>query len=77
VWEAEPAHRDGLQGADRDPAVRMVAGAVQLGRVVPGQLGAAVQQHRLVGLDGEQVVSLLAGDQELGSVGVGVQRSSG
>jgi hypothetical protein len=45
--------------------------------VVPGQAGAAVQERGLVGLDGEQVVGLLAGDQELGGVGVGVQRIGG
>jgi hypothetical protein len=37
---------------------------------MPGQPGAAVQQGGLVGLDDEQVVGLLAGDQELGGVGV-------
>jgi hypothetical protein len=45
--------------------------------VVPGQGGAAVQQRGLVGLDGEQVVGLLAGAQELGGVAVGVQRIGG
>ena len=47
------------------------------GTLVPGQAGAAVQQRGLVGLDGQQVVGLLAGDQELGGVGVGVQRVGG
>ena len=45
--------------------------------MVPGQAGAAVQQRGLVGLDREQVVGPLAGDQELGGVGVGVQRIGG
>jgi hypothetical protein len=57
--------------------VRLVAGAVQDGDVVPGQAGAAVQQAGLVGLDDQQVVGLLAGDEELGGVGVGVQRVGG
>jgi hypothetical protein len=39
---------------------------------MPGQAGAAVQQGGLVGLDTEQVVGLLVGDQELGGGGVGV-----
>jgi hypothetical protein len=37
---------------------------------MPRQAGAAVQQGGLVGLDDEQVVGLLAGDQELGGLGV-------
>jgi len=44
---------------------------------MPGQVGAAVQQRGLVSLDTEQVVGLLDGDQELGRVGVGVQRVGG
>jgi hypothetical protein len=40
-------------------------------------VGAAVQQGGLVGLDGEQVVRLLDADQELGGLGVGVQRVGG
>jgi hypothetical protein len=36
-------------------------------------VGAAAQEGGLVGLDGEQVVGLLAGHQELGGGGVGVQ----
>jgi hypothetical protein len=44
---------------------------------MPGQAGAAVQQRGLVGLDGEQVVRPLDGDQELGGVGVGLQRVGG
>jgi hypothetical protein len=73
VREAEVVDGDGLEGAQLDPAVGLVAGAVAHGQVVPGQSGAAVQQGGLVGLDGQQVVGLLVGDQELG-VGVGVQR---
>jgi hypothetical protein len=42
---------------------------------VPGQAGAAVQQGRLVGLDDEQIVGLLAGDQELGGLRVDLQLS--
>jgi hypothetical protein len=75
--ETEPADRDGLEGADLHAAVGLVAGAVQDGDVVPGQVGAAVQQGGLVGLDGEQVVRLLDADQELGGLGVGVQRVGG
>ena len=48
--------------------------AVQDGHLVPGQPLAAAQQRGLVGLDREQVVGLLAGDEEPGGVGVGVQR---
>jgi hypothetical protein len=40
---------------------------------VPGQALAAGQQGGLVGLDREQVVGLLAGDQELGGVRMGVE----
>jgi hypothetical protein len=67
------AHGDGFEGAQLDAAVGLVAGAVGDGDVVPGQAGAAVQQGGLVGLDDEQVVGLLAGDQELGGVGVGLE----
>jgi hypothetical protein len=74
VRDAEVVDGDGLEGAQLDPAVGLVTGAVAHGHVVPGQAGAAVQQGGLVGLDGEQVVGLLAGDQELGGVGMGVQR---
>jgi hypothetical protein len=56
---------------------RWLAGAVQHGDAVPGQAGAARQQGRLVGLDLKQVVGLLAGDQELGGVGVGLERVGG
>jgi hypothetical protein len=55
----------------------VVAGAVQDGNVVPGQTLTAVQQHRLVGLDREPVVRLLAGDEALGGVAVGGQRIGG
>ena len=47
------------------------------GDAVPGQGGAAVQQGGLVGLDHQQVVGLLAGDQELGGLVVGVERVGG
>jgi hypothetical protein len=71
VREAEVVDGDGFEGAQLYPAVRVVAGAVQHGYPVPGQVGAAAQEGGLVGLDGEQVVGLLAGHQELGGVGVG------
>jgi hypothetical protein len=71
VREAKVAHGDGLENAQLDPSVAAVAGTVAHGDVVPGQGGAAVQQDGLVGLDREQVMSLLAGDQELGGVGAG------
>jgi hypothetical protein len=77
VRGAEVADRDGLEGADLDAAVAAVAGAVGDGDVVPGQSGAAFQEGGLVGLDDKQVVGLLAGDQKLGSVGVGVERVGG
>src|SRR4029453_12935819 len=54
-----------------------VAGPVQDGDVVPGQALAAVQERGLVGLNDQQVVGLLSGDQEGGGVGVGVQRVGG
>jgi hypothetical protein len=44
---------------------------------VPGQPLAAVQERGLVGLDGEQVVRLLDGDQEVCSLGVGLERVGG
>jgi len=74
VREPETADRDGLEGAQLDAAVGTVAGSVQHGHLVPGQPLAAAQQRGLVGLDTEQVVGLLAGDEEPGGVGVGVQR---
>jgi hypothetical protein len=74
VGEPEVVDGDGLEGAPLDAAVPTVVGAVQHGDVVPGQAGAAGQERGLVGLDGEQVVGLLAGHEELGRVGVGVQR---
>jgi len=77
VREPEPVHRDHLEGAQLDPAVGAVAGAVGHGHVVPGHGRAAVQQHGLVGLDREQVVRLLAGDQELGGIVMGLQRVGG
>jgi hypothetical protein len=52
-------------------------GAVQDRDTVPGQAGAAGQQGRLVGLDLQQVVGLLVGDQELGGLRVGLQRVGG
>ena len=69
VRKAEVVDGDGLEGAQLDAAVGAVAGAVQHGNVVPGQADAAVQQGGLVGLDREQVVSVLAGElQDLGGV---------
>jgi hypothetical protein len=44
---------------------------------VPGQVGAAARQAGLVGLNDQQVVRVLDGHEELGGVGVGVQRVSG
>jgi hypothetical protein len=41
---------------------------------MPAQGGAARQQGGLVGLDTEQVVGVLVTDQELGGLGVGLQR---
>jgi hypothetical protein len=75
--EAEVVDGDRLEGAQLHPAVGLVAGAVSHGHVVPGQAGAACQQGGLVGLDREQVVRVLVGHQELGRVGVGVQRVGG
>jgi hypothetical protein len=77
VREPEVVHGDGLEGAHLDAAVATVAGAVQHRDAVPGQAGAAVQEPGLVGVDTEQVVGLLVADQELGRVGVGVQRVGG
>jgi hypothetical protein len=77
VGESELVDRDGLESADLDAAVAAVAGAVQLGDQAPGKALAAVQQGGLVGLDHEQVVRLLAGDQELGGLGVGLEGVGG
>jgi hypothetical protein len=75
VWgEPEVADGDGLEGAVLDAAVATVAGPVGHGHAVPRQALAAGQQGGLAGLDREQVVGLLVGHQELGSVGVGVER---
>jgi hypothetical protein len=57
--------------------VGAVAGVVQLGDAMPGQALAAVQQGGLVGLDGEHVVRLLAGHEELGGLWVGLERVGG
>jgi hypothetical protein len=57
--------------------VAAVTGAVGDRDTVPGQAGAARQQQRLVGLDHKQVVGLLVAHQELGGLGVCVQRISG
>jgi Winged helix-turn helix len=54
--------------------VAAVAGAVGHRHAVPWKAGAARQQRGLVGLDREQVVGLLSGHQELGGLGVGLQR---
>jgi hypothetical protein len=69
-------HGDGLEGAQLDAAVAAIAGTLQDRDAMPGQAGAAGQQRGLVGLDDKQVVGLLAGDQELGGVGAGLQRIS-
>jgi hypothetical protein len=74
VREPEPTNRDRLERADLDPAAPTVGGPVQDGGVVPGQPGAAVQQGGLVGLDGDQVVGLRGGHEELGVFAVGVYR---
>jgi hypothetical protein len=62
--------RDRLEGADLHPAVRLVAGAVQHGHLMPGQTSTAVQERGLVGLHGEQVVRLLDRNQELRGLSV-------
>jgi hypothetical protein len=74
VGEAEVADGDDLEGAMLDAAVAAVAGGIRYRDQVPGQALAAGQQGGLVGLNREQVVGLLVGDQELGGVGVGVER---
>jgi hypothetical protein len=74
VREPEMVHRDGLEGADLDPAVGLVARAIQDGNTMPGKLGAALEQGGLVGLDGQQVVRPLGTHEELGSVAVRLQR---
>jgi hypothetical protein len=65
---------DDLEGAVLDAAVRLVAGAVGDRDTLPGQALHAGQQEGLVGLDTQQVVGVLVGEQELGGVGVGVER---
>jgi hypothetical protein len=77
VRDPEVADADGLEAAQLDAAVAAVAGAVGHGHAVPGQAGAACQQPELVGLDHQQVVRLLDADQELSSLGVGLQRIRG
>jgi hypothetical protein len=74
VREPEVMHRDGLQGADLDSAVRLVACAIQDRNTMPGKLGAAFEQGGLVGLDGQQVVRPLGDHEELGGVTVRLQR---
>jgi hypothetical protein len=75
VRKAELVDRDGFEGAVLDAAA--VAGAIGDRHQVPGQAGAARQQRGLVGLDHQQVVRLLDADQELGGLGVGLQRVGG
>jgi hypothetical protein len=77
VGEGELADGDGFDGADLNAAVAAVAGAVKHGHVVPGQPLATCQQGGLVSLDGEHVVGMLAVDQQVGGVSVGVQRVGG
>ena len=55
----------------------LVAGAVQHRHLMPGQPLAALQQCGPVGLDREQVVRVLEGDQELRSLPGRVQRVGG
>src|SRR4029450_13170308 len=76
VREPEVVDGDGLEGAQLDPAVAAVAGAVQDRDAMPGQAGAAVQQGGLVGLDDKQVVGLF-GYEELRRLGVGLERVGG
>jgi hypothetical protein len=76
VREPEMVHRDGLEGADLDPAVGLVARAVQDRNTMPGKLGAALVQGGLVGLDGQQVVRPLGDHEELGGVAVGLRASA-
>ena len=73
VREAEVVDGDGLDGTQLDAAVAAVAGAAGHGNLVPGQPGQALQHGGLVGLDDEQVMGLLSGDQELGGLAVGLQ----
>jgi hypothetical protein len=75
--EGEPVDGDRFEGAQLHAAVRTVAGAVQHGHTVPGQSGAAGTQAGLVAFDGQQVVGVLAGHEELGVVALGVQRVGG
>jgi hypothetical protein len=77
VREPEVADRNRFEAAVLDAAMATVTGAVGDWDAVPGQAGAAVQQRGLVGLDHQQVVRLLPGDQELGGLGVGLQRVGG
>ena len=74
VREAEPVDGDGLEGTEFHTAVGAVAGAIQDRDSMPGQAGAAGQERGLVGLDHKQIVRLLDGDEELGRVGVGLER---
>ena len=77
MGEAEVVDGDRLEGGQLQPAVGLVAGVVSRRQVVLGQAGPACQQGGPVGLDREQLVRALVGHQELGRVGVGVQRVGG
>jgi hypothetical protein len=70
-------HGDGLKRAQLDPAMGAATGAVQHRDPMPGEPGAPVVQGRLVGLDDEQVMRVLGGDEELCMLVLGVQRVSG
>jgi hypothetical protein len=73
VREAQAGDGGDLQGADLDPPVAMVAGAIHDWDLPPRQPGQLSVQTRLVGLDDQQVVGA-ATDQEAGVVALGVQR---
>jgi hypothetical protein len=81
AWVAwgKPRASDGgdLQAADLGPTVAAVAGVVLDGDLVPGQGGELVVQGGLVGLDDQQVVGVLVGDQPVGVLALGMQGVGG
>jgi hypothetical protein len=79
VGEPDVVDGNDLEGAVLDAAVAAVAVAagIQDWDAVPGQGLAAGQQGGLIGLDHKQVVGLLASDQELGGVRMGVEGVGG
>jgi hypothetical protein len=74
VGEAQARDGGDLQAAELHVGVAAVVGLVHHGDVAPRQGGQLVMQRGLVGLDDQQVGGLLAGDQPVGVLALGMER---